>query len=566
MIKNLKFIKLFEAFESEKISKTLKFINSDSKQVFLEQLNKIADRIDFPISKYSDDFFQYLNFDKALELNYNVGDEPCDETSEQAFPEYAVSGDKCEGGRIKRKWGNSIRNVSCPKCSGSGIKPKTSSEIKWIKFWFNKDGQFIRTTAVDGLIRKSDIKSKISQNLNDYKEIGRISTPTDFLQYESGTPVQIRIDGSTLIGTIFIQGSSSYIIQDRKDGSTPSGKEWKIYGENGWQVNGGDYSGTPIVLRLVKPEDESSDKSNPYDWNAALHFDRIGLSVRKDGNIEKNLETAHFAIVMDFLELKKSSYKKKSVIKSEREESKKGASKFIPDEEVKRINIDRYFSKLSQIDFERKEDIVQFKNIKSLLTRYLGSNYLGFHILQGNQNFEYFYNYLYEIIKSSEIGNEDLFNTNVYKLNNLVKEQLNGRTAENLQISNNIDNFIRGCSAIRLKSDSSEISKKKLEFINKIIELNQSIFNKVKNTKTEDLEDLEILQEKLNAIYNISRNSRRIPGYTLIRNGISRIDSSYGNLEERFFTNLNSEQRIDPDFFDYIISSIDRLIKIIERI
>jgi hypothetical protein len=117
-----------------------------------------------------------------------------------------------------------------------------------------------------------------------------------------------------------------------------------------------------------------------------------------------------------------------------------------------------------------------------------------------------------------------------------------------------------------LKSDSSEISKKKLEFINKIIELNQSIFNKVKNTKTEDLEDLEILQEKLNAIYNISRSSRRIPGYTLIRNGIGRIDSSYGNLEERFFTNLNSEQRIDPDFFDYIISSIDRLIKIIERI
>ena len=59
---NLKYIKLFEAFESIKLTKTLGFINKGSNAIFISQLKTIASKLDFPISKYSDDYFQYLPF------------------------------------------------------------------------------------------------------------------------------------------------------------------------------------------------------------------------------------------------------------------------------------------------------------------------------------------------------------------------------------------------------------------------------------------------------------------------------------------------------------------------
>ena len=65
-MKELKHIKLFEAFESQKLSKTLKFINKASKDNFLNQIKKIAAKIDYPISELSDDLFEYLPFMSAL--------------------------------------------------------------------------------------------------------------------------------------------------------------------------------------------------------------------------------------------------------------------------------------------------------------------------------------------------------------------------------------------------------------------------------------------------------------------------------------------------------------------
>ena len=105
-MKELKYLKLYEAFESIKLSKTLGFINKDAKKSFLNQLKQLADKIDLPYSKYSDDYFQYLPFKKALDLNMTVEDQPCDATSRAEFPEHAVEGESCQGGRLKRKWGN----------------------------------------------------------------------------------------------------------------------------------------------------------------------------------------------------------------------------------------------------------------------------------------------------------------------------------------------------------------------------------------------------------------------------------------------------------------------------
>ncbi len=47
----MKFIKLFEAFESNILPKTLNFLSEDSKKTFLKKVKSYCDNIDFPYSK-----------------------------------------------------------------------------------------------------------------------------------------------------------------------------------------------------------------------------------------------------------------------------------------------------------------------------------------------------------------------------------------------------------------------------------------------------------------------------------------------------------------------------------
>jgi hypothetical protein len=87
----LQHIKLFEAFESIKLTKTLGYIKDKSdKNNFLDRLKRVCGSIDFPYSKLSDEFFEYLPFKKALDKAAIVTDEPCVATSRSEFPEHSI--------------------------------------------------------------------------------------------------------------------------------------------------------------------------------------------------------------------------------------------------------------------------------------------------------------------------------------------------------------------------------------------------------------------------------------------------------------------------------------------
>ena len=105
-MKQLKHIKLFEAFESVKLGKTLSFINSSAKSTFIDSLKRIAKNYDFPISKFNDDMFQYLPFKSALRKNVDppkpTEREVCKRESDW------IPGEFCQGGRVKRTWGANI--------------------------------------------------------------------------------------------------------------------------------------------------------------------------------------------------------------------------------------------------------------------------------------------------------------------------------------------------------------------------------------------------------------------------------------------------------------------------
>jgi hypothetical protein len=157
-MRNLKYLQLFEAFESQRLSKTLKFINQSSKKNFMESLVRISKGFDFPISKFNDQMFEYLPFKSALKKNVAPPKEPekevCNRESDW------IPGEFCQGGRVKRTWGAHTRMTECPGCGGTGFKPlkKATPEVSIVKFWFDKDGNWVTVTGCDGLIRSQNTK------------------------------------------------------------------------------------------------------------------------------------------------------------------------------------------------------------------------------------------------------------------------------------------------------------------------------------------------------------------------------------------------------------------------
>jgi hypothetical protein len=73
-MKNLKYIQIFEAFESKILGKTLAYIKEpNDKSKFFDQIKRLCKNIDYPLSKMSDDYFEYFfSFIKKIIINKNM--------------------------------------------------------------------------------------------------------------------------------------------------------------------------------------------------------------------------------------------------------------------------------------------------------------------------------------------------------------------------------------------------------------------------------------------------------------------------------------------------------------
>ena len=550
---NLKYIKLFEAFESIKLTKTLGFIKKESKETFINQLKVIGNKIDFPLSKYSDDYFQYLPFKKALDLNQNLEDEPCDATSRDEFPQYAIAGETCKEGKLKRMWGSRPRSVVCPACDGTGIKKKTTFEIKWIKFWFNKDGKYITTTGTDGKVR-SQISNKsefslpdlshireTSQEITDYNEVTSIGSPSDFSKFANGTFVKITIDNKDLIGRIWNDGVSSFIIQNRADGSSSDeNSDWTMYGRYSWNVSQGDYRGTPSILIPNSAEfSKNEEQVDPYTWNAPIEFRRLSLDT--DRNMKSKLSDAHFAIVLDYLELRKSDFKPKKEISGERGEQKLGATAFITDDEVKKANISRYIDAISK-NIKISSD---FSNMNNMVYRFFGLGNFGFYILRGRHfsDFNSLITYIYRFLKETDESQKSNYYDNII---NYIKRKSEVNTDFNMEVDKNIKDFY--------KNNTSEVKDKMMK---KLQEINRVIIDKFKSSKIENIEDLEVFYQKIESVRNIWRNSERFEKSKKLYYVVE-------NLSDDYRINRYMNEIYDSNV-DEIIEELDRFIKVIQK-
>ena len=559
-MKNIKSFKLFEAFKSDKLSKTLAFINKDSKGKFLEQLKTIANKIDLPYSEYSDDYFQYLPFKKALKLNQNINDAPCDAKSIDAFPDHYVPGAVCGGtGRLDRKWGRTVRNVVCPVCNGTGVKPKTTFDIKWIKFWFSKDGEYVLTTATDGRIRNQskttsnyvDQDANWSRNIDDYVETTSL-TKSDIHSLPTGSYVKISLRNSgrteLLVGRIFKADRPSlrtYIIQDSYDGSEPDFGDWQKFGRCSWVVASGDeYTGVPKLLipkSKYKPS-EIDTEPNAYEWNNLLNMRR--MVIEDDYNMDKKLTNAHFALVLDYLDLKKSEYKRGIQLKDERGEARKGALALVPVGDIKTQNIERYLTTISK-NLNISADL---SNIDVMFKRILGYSQMGYYILQGRNagDLDSFVSALYRFMSEKDPETVKYYYSTC---KNILERVLSKNMQYNKEVSVSIES---------IKKTLNEPSKQYLKpiFV-KIEELNVFIADSIKNYKIETYEDLESLIVACSSIKSVWKNSDRFK-LRDIYYSVDNIKPPYRFMS--YFEDINKSE------VELYLNEIERFKKVVSRI
>ena len=545
-MKNLKHIKIFEAFESKILSKTLGYIETNDRNTFMDKLKRLCKSIDFPLSKMSDEYFEYLPLKSAISRAAMTGDEPCEATSKSEFPEYAVAGEKCTNGKIKRTWGARTRDVVCPVCGGSGVKPKRS-EVKLVKFWFTAEGKYVANTLVDGIIRAGrggSSGSKFSTNFSDYT-VGR--SISNLSELRGGEMASMTIGSDVVIAYIFKEGNRYYAIQNSKSGSTPSSNAWKNYGRHSWALGGGEYSDLKILTPKVQTKEV--EEVDPYTWNTGIEFGYGGIRANTSQDVKTQIKDAHFGIVFDFGKLKKSEFETTQDTRVSREERKEG-SKLDPsqsDEEIKKKNIERYVNLLSQ-----KLDIsADIANCNRLVTRSLGHKG-ALYIVYGTNIYSNLGSIIDYYIKFMSVTTD--------RDKKMYAEEITDRTNDlfksGMRRADIASETIKNIKA-RLKSGNRD--EKYFQVLDMTQKLSDAIYDNIKNYQINDIEDLEVVAQKISSIRNVLKSDRyglsRYFGNTIEYISSGREDRAYSHMTDNYYTNV-----------DEILEKLPRIITVISKI
>lgn len=478
----MKYLKLFEAFDSLKISKTLDFIDKTHRDKFISDLKSVCNYIDYPLSKLSDEDLHYLPYQKAYYLSSDV-------------------------------------------------------DKSVIKFWFNKDGNYINKTIVSN--SAPDLDKLPSDDISDYKIVSDELSISYIRNLEEGTLVYMSCSSGSGPGYLHHSyDGESYVIQNFAGGVYPSGFNYRDIARYSWVISGGDF-------RSIKEIEFKFDKKDKEFYN--LEFSVRDSSIQlKSG--EPNLEKAHFSIVLDIKNLKEISLKG---IRSERKERKIGA--FKTNDEIKSENIKRYLDEIL-----KSEKIIS--NPKIIFNKLLFSK--DFLFLFRKNNFKSRINdlnrFYYDIMRSDD---EDHINDMAENIKNYIIDYIN--------VSNDLKKDI-----IKNKTDLKESLKSGdflgysgarhgsevyLEMIEKLESLSEVIYNKFKSLEMNNLYDLESFVSKFDILINYMNNNRnyfsKIYDY-----GISYFNDRESMRSVIFGDNYNR------DVLDFNKTGYYRLLELIKRL
>lgn len=336
----MKYLKLYEAFKSKGISKTLNFlrekVGQDEANKFIESLKIFMKYSDFPIDKISDDDLKYMRSKNALSLR--TGEDKVTNTKGIEFIKFWFSLEKGFLGYTGT--GNKEYEFKKQK-RGQGLKPEqrfTDIELERIKTDFNLKGEIYPVTNYNEL--------KTSDQVIGFYDHNRVFRNFD-------------------IGVVYVDTSRRYyVLQDVADGSNPEdGSEYRRFGKRySWFIYepgneiGGDhnclhyYKPTSEELHYVEREDNVEDgEEDELNWNLPLN--RLILNSWYSGDSFYNsfynpeeLKESDFCLVLYYdkmtnPEVDATYFEPVSDIKKGREEDKKGALALMTDDKIRKQNL-----------------------------------------------------------------------------------------------------------------------------------------------------------------------------------------------------------------------------------
>jgi len=499
----MKNLVLFEAFKTDKLNKTLGFINSKSgREKFRTDLNKVGEFYDFPISDFDDDMFHYLGYQQALKLINYPNEKKCEFSHPPNDKKY-IAGEVCKDGRLKRKWGaNGERNMVCPACNGTG-KTKPTKRNQYLKFWFNSKGVYNGATITNSV--KGSVETTFSTNLEDYEAVKEFASGAAMKrETENGDQIKINIYRNTpsyyrngysnptgdMVATIIKKGTQVYAIQDEIYGNVDTWyfnrimENWRTFGRRATNISSPQsYVGRISLLH------RSNSSTDPLYWNHTIDLNTMKASV--DDNKKQILDDATFAIVLD-LDKIPAEFESASEIRDKRSDMRADTLALQTNDDIKKANIKKYLDKISN---NSRVDLNNLENLNMTFRRILGfNNNVWQRVVSGKppcDDIKYVIEKIYECMSS----NDD--ETVKYNIENIILPRIRrayGNAGRYLERSNAIQKQIR-------EHDITDTDKEKaIEIIGMITEWSQETNKKLASIKIENISDAMIFHAKARQI------------------------------------------------------------------
>jgi hypothetical protein len=479
----MRYIKLYEAFKSDVLKNTLKFlankVNKNTANYFLSEIKFLLNGVNIPISEIDENDIEYLKTSKAIKL----------------------------------------KNTE---------KVDNNYELYCIKYWFSiKDGYLGKTGVGNSVIPFERVGNKFNINqfevLKNIKNTGLLTPVENLGQLHSGDNIVGVFDSnsesrvSVSFGRVYIEDNSLYAFQNTSNGSDPSNyPEWSNEWEYSWSLGSVDYpnkdhhklykyfdDGEP--LRYSDGEEE--EEENVFEYNLPL-TDRMSLRTWYK-NENKMIENSDFAIVLYFDKL--LSKESVTIKQKMRTSSREGALALMSDEEIKRININKFITELFKKYGITKEK-QDFSKLNNMISNLVSGDFILFDIYSDSSIFKV-KQFIDKIFKLASV--DDDMKSNI--LHSLINDYKNSRNKYEERFKTFNSNF-------ELIKDSEKNNL--IKVFNDLLGISKKMNSYIKNYKIENIDDAILLYYKIKSIeyFITDRDSSKLGDVRSILSSFDRKD------------------------------------------
>jgi hypothetical protein len=526
----MKYLKLFEGFESNRISAILSFLNKklnkDNADKFLGDLTRLARKYDFPLSTLSDKEIHYLPVNKALQVK---------EEAMNPTGIYAI-----------KYWFSIEKGYLCQ----TGVGNKKMEFGNYEQFISTNDSQLTKD-HLDYLTREYNLKGLIR--------------PYDFDSLQSGDKVVMVCDdyfggdNSDLVyGEIYYDEDDNhfFFFNNNIEGTSPY---------NGYRLPGYRYSWS-----LGRPGNENSDHcmihkiitdNRPLRFNDDIKEEPsesvwdFNLPLRNNPPVEletwqskynetfKLAKEANFAIILFLDDVLVKDISKEEISK-ERKDMRKDALALMSSEDVKKANVKRYLEKLfDKLGIEK--DKQELKNLNSVVK----STILGEYFLMLNFDSSFisrltdFIRALYKVMSKDD--EEYYFSSLVDIFKRIKRNRLDQSTFYTKNIK-------------YIKSLEVDNSDKVNEILKIFLKIGKSVSDYFGDKEVNSIEDLKSIQLQLRMILDLSVDDIfYLSGF--MSNLLASLDETPRDVERRILRTYSDED------YEKDIKKLEKLEVIINR-